>query len=158
MNLCLHCDEAGVPPIYQEQDVRKSQPFCCEGSLTVYNVLHTKGIEAYYDVKNNSQIIKRRSPLELKQSKFQFMNEPDFIREYSYTDDQNSRYMEFYLEGIHCLAWFWLIEKIPEFVPNVFFTKLDLEGSVVTVILNCCPGTESIRIQTSSAQKKSGCR
>lgn len=111
MDLCLHCDEAAVPPIYQESDVRKSQPFCWEGCLTVYNVLHTKGLEAYYDIKNNSRIIKLRYPVDMKQSKFQFMNEPDFIRQYPYSDDQNSRNMESNFEGIDCLACLWLIEK-----------------------------------------------
>jgi Cu2+-exporting ATPase/Cu+-exporting ATPase len=43
--------------------------------------------------------------------------------------------MEFYLEGIHCLACLWLIEKMPEFVPGIYTSKLDLDRSVATVIL-----------------------
>jgi len=43
--------------------------------------------------------------------------------------------MEFYLEGIHCLACLWLIEKIPEFLDSVSSAKLDLERSVVTVVM-----------------------
>lgn len=135
MQVCIHCDEAAVPPIFQEDDKTMSKPFCCEGCLTVYTLLHTKGLESYYEIKNNSAVFKRRSPVEVKEGQFKFLDDEQFLKEYSYTDSQSSRTMEFYLEGIHCLACLWLIEKLPEFLPGVFSSKLDLEKSVVTVVL-----------------------
>lgn len=135
MELCIHCDEAALPPIYNEEDSQRANPFCCEGCKTVYNILHLKGLESYYEIKNNSATFKRRSPVEVKSSQFQYLDDPDFIKEFSYKDSEGSRTMEFYLEGIHCLACLWLIEKLPEFVPGVFTSKLDLERSVVTVAL-----------------------
>ncbi len=135
MKLCIHCDEIAMPPIYHEADAEQAQPFCCHGCLTVFNVLHEKGLETYYEIKNNSANFKRRSPVEVKASEFNFLDDPDFLREFSYLETNSSRVMEFYLEGIHCLACLWLIEKLPEFVPNVISSKLDLERSVATVVL-----------------------
>jgi heavy metal-(Cd/Co/Hg/Pb/Zn)-translocating P-type ATPase len=135
MEICIHCDEAAVPPLYNEEDSDRSRPFCCEGCLTVYTILHKKGLESYYEIKNNSATFKRRSPVELKSSHFQYLDDSDFMKEFSYKDAQGAKTMEFYLEGIHCLACLWLIEKLPEFVPGVFSSKLDLDRSVVTVVL-----------------------
>lgn len=135
MELCVHCDEVALPALYNEDDHAHNNPFCCQGCMTVYNVLHQKGLEAYYEIKNNSAVFKRRSPVELKSTQFKYMDDADFEKEFSYLDSTGHRTMEFYLEGIHCLACLWLIEKLPEFVPDVMISKLDLERSVATVVL-----------------------
>jgi Cu2+-exporting ATPase/Cu+-exporting ATPase len=136
MMTCVHCDEAAIPAIYHENDSAREKPFCCEGCLTVYNVLHLKGLESYYEIKNNSAVFKRRSPVEMKHSGFQYLDDAEFLKEFSYTNAKGERTMEFYLEGIHCLACLWLVEKLPEFLPGVYTSKLDLERSVATVVLN----------------------
>lgn len=135
MYTCLHCDESAVNPIFQKEDERHERPFCCEGCLTVYQVIHLKGLDSYYAIKKDSALIKRRAPVEKKSSNFTYLNDPDFLKEFSWSvEDKNI--MEFYLEGIHCLACLWLIEKLPEFVPGIYSSKLDLDRSVVTVTLN----------------------
>jgi Cu2+-exporting ATPase/Cu+-exporting ATPase len=135
METCIHCDEVALPAIYNEEDSDRSKPFCCEGCLTVYNVLHQKGLESYYEIKNNSAVFKRRSPVEIKGSSYQYLDDADFLKEFSHKNSEGERVVEFYLEGIHCLACLWLIEKLPDFVPGVFSSKLDLDRSVVTVSL-----------------------
>lgn len=135
MEICVHCDEVALPPLYNEDDQSRKHPFCCQGCMTVYNVLHQKGLEAYYEIKNNSATFKRRSPVELKSTQFKYLDDADFEKEFSYLDSTGHRTMEFYLEGIHCLACLWLIEKLPEFVPDVMISKLDLERSVATIVL-----------------------
>ncbi len=133
MSSCVHCDELVLTPYYNESDVDKKSPFCCQGCLTVFNVLHEKGLDSYYEIKQNSSIYKRRSPVELRSSEFKYLDDADFLKEYSYSIENELTYMEFYLEGIHCLACLWLIEKLPEFLEGVHSSKLDLERSVVTV-------------------------
>lgn len=135
MTICIHCDEVAISTYFNENDVEKRHPFCCFGCLTVYNILHEKGLESYYEIKKDSAIYKRRSPVELKAVQFKFLDDPDFLNEYSYLNSYSGKTMEFYLEGIHCLACLWLIEKLPEFLPSVISSKLDIERSVVTVVL-----------------------
>ena len=135
MKSCVHCDEIAITAFFNEDDVEKLQAFCCYGCLTVYNIIHQKGLESYYDIKKQSGLYKRRSPVEIKGSQFQFLDDPEFLAEYSYLSAYSEKTMEFYLEGIHCLACLWLIEKLPEFLPSVVSSKLDLERSVATVVL-----------------------
>lgn len=94
MEICIHCDEVAVPPIYNDDDSKRVNPFCCQGCQTVHNILHQKGLESYYEIKNNSAIFKRRSPVEVKSAHFKFLDDPEFIREFSYTESQGLRSME----------------------------------------------------------------
>ncbi len=135
METCTHCDEIALPAVYGDGDEMHARPFCCEGCIAVYNVLHLKGFEAYYDIKKNSAIFKRRSPVELRPTRFDFLDDVEVRKEFSYANSDGLTTMEFYLEGIHCLACLWLIEKLPEFLSGVYSSKLDLERSVVTVEL-----------------------
>ncbi len=130
---CTHCDEAALPPLYLESDSDRLHPFCCEGCMTVYHIIHEKGLNAYYDIKRDSISLKRRAPVDQRVTQFQYLDHEDFLKEYSYLDVNNFQTMEIYLEGIHCLACLWLIEKLPEFLPNIQSCKLDIDKSVVTV-------------------------
>ncbi len=133
---CTHCDEEAVVPLYNETDLEERNPFCCVGCKTVYNVIHQKGLNEYYDIKSNSATYKRRSPVELKKDRFKYLDESEFLSEYSYSSKDNFKVMEFYLEGIHCLACLWLIEKLPEFITDVLFSRLDMTKSIATITIN----------------------
>jgi heavy metal-(Cd/Co/Hg/Pb/Zn)-translocating P-type ATPase len=136
MVTCAHCDENVLTAFFSEADVERKNPFCCQGCLTVHHVIHQKGLSAYYDIKSQTGLYKRRSPVELRSGEFKYLDQREFLDDFSYFNPDGKRVMEFYLEGIHCLACLWLIEKMPEFLQTVQSSKLDLERSVVTVILN----------------------
>lgn len=133
---CVHCDEQAILPLFMTQDHGKKLPFCCNGCLTVYEVLKEQGLSSYYDIKKNSGIIKRRSPVEIGKGHFSYLDNEQFQKEHCYLSPDENRMMDFYLEGIHCLACLWLIEKLPEFTPGVLRSKLDLEKSIVSVSIN----------------------
>jgi heavy metal-(Cd/Co/Hg/Pb/Zn)-translocating P-type ATPase len=136
MSACTHCDEEIIVPIFDDNDQEKSSPFCCNGCLTVFHVLHEKGLENYYEIKNQSNILKRRSPVENKKFQFKYLDDSEFIKEYTYSNLEGDQTIEFYLEGIHCLACLWLIEKLPEFLKDVKSSRLDINRSVATVAIN----------------------
>lgn len=98
---CVHCDELALPPIYHQDDKNHDKPFCCEGCLTVYQVLHQKGLESYYEIKNQAAVFKRCSPVELKANEFEYLDDAEFFRECAHVDAFGALTMEFYLEGIH---------------------------------------------------------
>jgi len=133
MNRCTHCDEDILIPIFSDLDSDHKEPFCCNGCLTVFNVINMKGLNQYYEIKKSSDIFKRRSPVETKHQRFAYMDAPEFVAEYSYLNLKKQRTMEFYLEGIHCLACLWLIEKLPEFLSDVETARLDMQKSVATI-------------------------
>lgn len=130
--LCTHCDEEVVVPYFSKIDKKHQHTFCCLGCVTVYEVIHDKGLNQYYDIKKDSEALKRRSPAEEKAKSYSYLDEENFQNDYSYTIKE-TRVLEFYLEGIHCLACLWLIEKLPEFIPGVSFARLDIGKSIATI-------------------------
>lgn len=135
MNTCLHCDEPAISPLYEKSDLNCEKPFCCEGCLTVYQVIQNKGLGDYYTIKSEISTFKRRAPASSSTSNYSYLKDQEFLKEYSWSLGTN-QVMEFYLEGIHCLACLWLIEKLPEFIPGIRSSKLDLDRSVVTVTVD----------------------
>lgn len=135
MKACTHCDEEILVPVFNESDSDHSEPFCCTGCMTVFNVINFKGLEEYYAIKKQSAIYKRRSPVENKPQQFSYLDSAEFLADYSYESLTKSPTMEFYLEGIHCLACLWLIEKLPDYLEGVKLCRLDMQRSVVTVSL-----------------------
>jgi len=136
MLACLHCDEPALTPVYPLEDLKRQFPFCCQGCLTVFEVLKSKDLGAYYDIKKSSATIKRRSPVLIKERSYGFLDDENFIQEYTYPAGPGQRTIEFYLEGIHCLACLWLIEKLGDIIPGVISSKLDVEKAVATVVIN----------------------
>lgn len=135
MSACIHCDQDVVTPFYYNAEIDSEGPFCCRGCLTVYNVIHAKGLAEYYEIKKNVSFFKKRAPVEIRSSQYSYLDDEDFLKEYSYKNHHDEPTMEFYLEGIHCLACLWIIEKLPEFVEGVKTSKLNMGRSVVSVVL-----------------------
>lgn len=133
MDFCLHCDEPAPFPLFSEKDYERESPFCCEGCLTVSGVLHSLGFSEYYKIKAEGEVLKPRSPVNRSASLYTYLDKPEFISEYAKRGRNGEITLEFYLEGIHCLACLWLIEKLPEMSSSVLRSQLDLEKSVATV-------------------------
>ena len=134
MDTCIHCDEAIVVPVYAEEDHSRGQAFCCEGCLTVFQVLSAKGLSEYYEIKRLSAHFRRRAPVQTKQEAYLYLDDAQFEKDHA-EFDENQKSMVFYLEGIHCLACLWLIEKLDEIVDGVISSKLNLEKSTCTVVI-----------------------
>lgn len=133
MSVCTHCLQNSNVEIFDVFENQKIGPFCCNGCLTVYKVIKDKGLGEYYEIKKNIKQYKKRSPVELENHSYKYMDNEEFLNEYSYQNSFNQKTMEFYLEGVHCLACLWIIEKLPLFVEGVQTSKLDLGKSIATV-------------------------
>ncbi|MBC7713805.1 MAG: heavy metal translocating P-type ATPase metal-binding domain-containing protein, partial [Rhizobacter sp.] len=105
---CIHCDQEVVHAYFSDKLSSSSGPFCCQGCLTVYNILNMKGLSEYYTIKKNISIFKKRDPVSLNDNQYSYLDDQDFLQEYSYKGLSGLPTMEFYLEGIHCLACLWI--------------------------------------------------
>ncbi len=131
MEICTHCDEPIEVAVFDDS----AHPFCCQGCLTVFKVLQSNGLADYYKIKSSGGLLRKRAPIQLSRTHFQYLDDPSFLQEYTHLTDRNERSISFYLEGIHCLACLWLIEKLPQIAPDVLEAKLDMEKSVVGLTL-----------------------
>ncbi|RLA62067.1 MAG: cadmium-translocating P-type ATPase [Epsilonproteobacteria bacterium] len=126
---CYHCGELAMSPIISEE-----LSFCCNGCKTVHAILKANNLEQYYDIKNAADVAK--IPVNPAKENFLHMRDENFIREYAKVTSDGKMILDFYLEGIHCLACLWLIEKIPELVDGVISSRLNLESSRARFVLH----------------------
>lgn len=135
MNSCIHCDQIATQELFTDTNLKKIGPFCCQGCLTVYNVINMKGLSEYYKIKKDTSRFKPRAPVDIQVTQYNYLDTQDFLKDYSYAGSSGLQTMEFYLEGIHCLACLWIIEKLPSFIDGVRSSKLDMGKSVATISL-----------------------
>lgn len=127
---CEHCGLECLAPVYEDDHV-----FCCIGCRGVYRLLNDQGLSKYYELKQESVPIRDASPVEVLDTQFSYLDTIEFLQEYTITNSFGQPTMEFYLEGVHCVACLWLIEKLPQYISGVQSATLNLGRSIATITL-----------------------
>ena len=123
---CAHCglpvaraNAAGEPPL-----------FCCAGCRTVYDIVHASGLSGYYAYREPGAAVpaRPRSP-----RRYQELDDPSFQAQHCQATDNGEKSVELLLEGVHCSACVWLVERVGRVVPGVKSSRLDLSRNVVAL-------------------------
>ncbi|MNX33248.1 putative copper-exporting P-type ATPase V [compost metagenome] len=102
--LCFHCGLETRHPLLGTIDGQERE-FCCSGCRTVCEIIHTQGLESYYDKRGEAKS-GRAAP---GAPEFPFDHE-DFQRQYVHQDGASCQ-VSLMIDGMHCAACVWLIEK-----------------------------------------------
>jgi P-type Cu2+ transporter len=118
---CAHC---GLPA-QRDPGADASEPaFCCSGCRAVYRVLHEAGLGEYYNLQKLGSE-RAAEPASPRQASYAEFDEPSFLA--AHTRPAGSlRSIELLLEGVHCAACVWLVERLPQVLPGVASCRLDL--------------------------------
>jgi P-type Cu2+ transporter len=116
---CTHC---GLPVPPGLVVAGAAEQFCCAGCRTVHAVLHDQGLERYYDLVDDA----RPRPARVSGRSYDEFDDPAFQRLYVEDAADGLRAVSLYLEGVHCTACVWLVEKLPALVAGVVESRLDL--------------------------------
>lgn len=108
------------------------QQFCCAGCRTVYETLQGAGLQRFYALAEKSDDSPAR-PASTSGRGFTEFDHEDFRASYVEEVEGTAR-VTLYLEGVHCAACVWLVEKLPSVVPGVLEARLDIGRAVVTVV------------------------
>jgi len=121
--VCYHCGD-----ICPNEDINiGNKYFCCNGCKTVYEILDTTGMCAYYDIDENPGFsLKGR-----QQDQYGWLDDEDVVeRIIDFTDGKITK-VTFHLPQMHCAACVWLLENLYKFndgitVSRVNFTKKEI--------------------------------
>lgn len=131
---CTHC---GLPvPAGLVVADRESQ-FCCQGCQTAFQLISANGLDAFYsmvDSSRESQTLRHRDP---QASSFGHLDDPAFLQRFARELPAGVREVRLALEGIHCAACIWLIEKLPTIVSGVTYARV--HWSQETIVLRWDP-------------------
>lgn len=126
---CTHC---GLPVpsglVMAGQDLQ----FCCQGCASVYELIHGCGLDAYYRLREQTDASKQ--PIKLvDRDRLASFDTDKFHELYVRTRDDGMCVVDLMLEGVHCAACVWLIEKLPRVVPGVIEARLSLRQATVRI-------------------------
>jgi Cu2+-exporting ATPase len=118
------CDHCGLPVPAGLYEETRSEQFCCAACQVVYETLHARGLDRYYDlVEQDADPSLRRG--QATGRKFSEYDHESFQEEQVRLENGIAN-IEFYLEGVHCAACVWLVEKLPQVLAGVKEARLDL--------------------------------
>jgi Cu2+-exporting ATPase len=125
---CKHCGLA-VPP-------GDASGFCCDACETVYTLLTEEGLaDTYYQLADTSRTRKRaqrtRVPIELEEE----LDGMEYLQMHARPAGDDGAYSTFlYLDGVHCAACVWLVERLPRDVEGVKDARLDVSRGRLRLI------------------------
>ena len=125
---CAHC---GLPVPSARRAPTQLPEFCCDGCATVYSVLLEHGLTRYYAM---AQAAGDRLPAHVTGRGYSELDDPAFVARACSPLPGGLLATDFYLEGVHCAACVWLVEKVPSLVPGVIEVRLDLPRSRARVL------------------------
>ncbi len=128
---CSHCT-LPVPTGLIEQDAEHQ--FCCGACRAVWDAIHGCGLEHYYDLQKRQNTQGQRA--QTTDRKYEEFEDPAFTDLYCKDLGNGIQSAEVFLQGVHCIACVWLIEKLPELEPGVLEARLDFGRSMVHLTWN----------------------
>jgi Cu+-exporting ATPase len=114
---CYHCGDSCTGHTLRLGE----KNFCCEGCLTVYQLLDQNGMCAYYDLEKNPGIkIKSKS-----QEKFAYLDEESIAAQLLDFNEGGTARIRFFIPKIHCTSCVWLLENLHKLKSGVLSSRVD---------------------------------
>jgi Cu2+-exporting ATPase len=123
---CAHC---GLPVPPGLVDAASERQFCCHGCSSVYALLHDSDLTGFYRVRDASNATPE--PARSTDHGYAEFDDPAFIAAYITALPSGRVGTTLLLEGVHCAACVWLVERLPRLVPGVIEARLDVRRATV---------------------------
>jgi len=126
--VCAHCGLA-VPV----RLVREGEPlqFCCSGCEQVYALVREWGFDHYYRLVDRQR--GTIAPARVTGRSFEDFDDPHVQAEATIQVGSDRCRTRLYLEGVHCAACVWLVERLPAVLPGVDEVRLNIGSAVADV-------------------------
>jgi Cu2+-exporting ATPase len=125
---CAHCGLAVPRTLVREGEVEQ---FCCAGCRQVFTLVGEWGLDRYY------QLVERQDgalqPARVTGRSFGDFDDERVQAEATEPLGPDRRRTRLYLEGVHCAACVWLVEKLPAVLPGVDDVRLNYGAAVAEV-------------------------
>ncbi len=123
---CAHC---GLSVPHGRLDPSAPRQFCCEGCRAVWALIHEHGLERYYALRGRAA----PGPARPSERSYAELDDPGFQSRACRRGPDGLLATEFYLEGVHCAACVWLVERLPGMLPGVCEARLSLARAELLV-------------------------
>lgn len=128
-NQCFHCGE-DCP---DRTILFDEKYFCCNGCLTVYQLLHLSGLCNYYDLNPNAGINQRKVA---RQGKYDFLDDAKVCNELIGPRESGQARVTFYIPNIHCSSCIYLLENLHVVCPGVVRIDVQFLKKEIAIVYN----------------------
>ncbi len=116
---CFHCGDE-----IREEIAFDEKAFCCQGCVSVYEILNANGLKDYYEL-NSAPGIKSEA------SSFAYLDNEQVVSQLLDFDSEQIARITLFIPSIHCSSCIWLLENLDRLLPGVqqarvFFIKKEL--------------------------------
>jgi P-type Cu2+ transporter len=125
---CAHCS-LDVPPGLIEPE--SEHQFCCNGCKSVWTILHSAGLDGYYAIRDAVDPDAQRP--EISAGTYEELDDPAFTATCVELLPGGQAQTELLLEGMHCAACVWLIERLPRVLDGVVESRANITRRTATV-------------------------
>ncbi len=119
---CTHC---GLPVPKGLIESGSEEQFCCAGCSMAFRLIHANGLSAYYRMAefDGSSLRERKS--DEAGNRFDEFDQSFFLDQFGKSLGDDVYEVVLVIDGIHCAACIWLLEKLPQIVPGVIEVQLN---------------------------------
>jgi Cu2+-exporting ATPase len=126
---CFHCGLPLPEELFEEQIEGKSRRFCCIGCKSVCKFIYDSGLQGFYQRTPEGTLLAPPPP----PPKDVALYDLDEVQEEFVEKVGDARSIHLLVEGIHCAACVWLIERTLGLLPGVTGAQVNLSGKRVLV-------------------------
>lgn len=125
---CAHC---GLPVPQGLVRDESAEQFCCAGCRQVFTLVREWGLDQYYRLVDSQQA--SLEPARVSGRSFDDFDDEGLQAEATQAAGPEHRRTRLYLEGVHCAACIWLVEKLPTVLAGVDNVRLNYGSAVAEV-------------------------
>lgn len=127
----VECEHCGLPVPAGKVDPAASEQFCCAGCRAVYAIIRAEGYGEFYALRDSAG--EQGRPAAHSGRSFLEFDDASFRDLYCRARADGLAEVALYLEGVHCSACVWLVEKVSLAIPGAVEAYLDIGRSTVTI-------------------------
>lgn len=124
---CYHCGLDCPDRSFTKGD----KVFCCNGCLTVYELLEENGLTRFYNLEKTPGVQPREAA---RLQEFEYLNEASVKEQMlDFSDGRFSR-VTFRIPAIHCIACVWLLENLFKLRPGIGRSQVNFPRKEVSIV------------------------
>ena len=127
----VRCDHCGLPVPRGLFDEGAELQFCCNACRTAYDVIHACGLTRYYDLAQAAGEPAQRAKGAGR--KYEEFDDPKFRELYARSVGPGVESVDLLVEGIHCAACVWLLERLPLVSDGVLEARVNIHRSTLSL-------------------------
>jgi Cu2+-exporting ATPase len=106
-----------------------AEQFCCNGCRVVRQTIDACGLGQYYGLRDDGA----GAPAQPTGRAYAELDDQGFLDKHAAFVAEGVRATELVLEGVHCSACVWLLEKLPRVLDGVLEARLDMRRATLRV-------------------------